>query len=54
MKFLNLLNRSPTALLKALSKTVEIDPNGPHYYLIDDTSLTPINQIDKVFIEIFF
>jgi hypothetical protein len=48
------LNRSPTDLLKALSKTVDIDPNGPLYYLLDDTALTPINQIDKVYISNLF
>lgn len=35
-------------MLKALSRTVEVDYNGPHYSLIDDTVLTPISQIDKV------
>lgn len=41
------IKRSPTDLLKALSKTVDTDYNGPHYSLLDDTVLTPTSQIDK-------
>lgn len=46
-----LFKRSPTDLLKALSKTVDLDTNGPLHHFIDDTVLTPINMMDKVFIK---
>lgn len=40
------IKRSPTDLLKALSKTVNLDPNRPNYALIDDTILTPLTPND--------
>ncbi|CAF0934814.1 unnamed protein product [Brachionus calyciflorus] len=40
------IKRSPTDLLKALSNTVKLDPNTPHYSLIDDSLLTSINPND--------
>lgn len=41
------IKRSPTDLLKALSKTVELEGNTPHYSTLDDTILTHQNNLDK-------
>lgn len=41
------IKRSPTDLLKALSKTVALEGNTPHYSALDDSILTHQTSLDK-------
>lgn len=41
------INRKPTDLLRALSRTVERDPTAPHYKYHDDPYLAPKSNYSK-------
>lgn len=43
----NYIQRSPTAILRALSQTVGYDPTAPHYKYHDDPFLTPMSNVGK-------
>lgn len=43
----NYIQRSPTAILKALSQTVGYDPTAPHFKYHDDPYLTPMSNVGK-------
>ena len=43
----NYIERSPTAVLRALSQTVGFDPTAPHFKYHDDPYLTPMSNVGK-------
>lgn len=43
----NYIQRSPTAILRALSQTVGYDPTAPHFKYHDDPYLTPMSNVGK-------
>lgn len=43
----NYIERSPTAILRALSQTVGFDPTAPHFKYHDDPYLTPMSNVGK-------
>lgn len=43
----NYIQRSPTAILRALSQTVGFDPTASHFKYHDDPYLTPMSNVGK-------